>query len=271
VIEQSWPSAEAAIHRWVRESTGISATSVYWPNNGLALPEPPAAAMAVTSDRGLTMAGKGEKRTAQSVVWTATVTAGEGTHTLEVLVTETDDPLYTASVTMPADTTIEEARDALLADAQAEFTDLTVAASGDDAITVTGTDDLRVFHLRPSEFVTAEATTGPVQIIRLTAWEIVVNIEFRSRATNGAGTARQYAQSAAHGMRDFDRIIQRCGWRFGTILRNTPSYLDDVTESRHMLDVQLLGHIVDIPGPRPWVRRVRSTLTAGDASVTAIV
>lgn len=264
----AWPIVEAVIHRWIRESTGIAADKVYWPSRGLPEPEPPSAWLSVISDRDFTRSGHAEKRTAQNVEWLVTVDAGPGTHTIELFVVDQADPVATASVTMPGGTSVVDATAALLADATAEFSDITVAASGTDAIRLTGTATLPRFHAVTSSTLTPEVAAGPQQVLRVTAEEVVISIEFRSEVSSGDGTARLLAQQAKDGMRDFDSAMSRAGRRFGAILRDTPSYLEDLTESRHVLDVQLLGHRVSVRGPKPWVRTVRSTLTAGGNSTT---
>lgn len=266
----SWPVVEAALHRWVRESTGLDATSVTWPANGRPLLNPPAASLSVIGDRDFTIPGLGQKRSAQHVEWLVTVTAGPGTHSLDLFTQADPDAVATATVTMPGGSTIAAARTALLAAATSAFSDLTVASSGTNAIRITGTADLSSFHLEPSGTLSLELVEGPVQVLRTTAGETVVSIEFRSTATSGAGTARLLATAAKDGMRDFDRMLRRCGYRFGAVLRDTPSYTPDLTESRHILDVQLLGHRVTVRGPKPWVRATRTTLTAADNTLVVI-
>lgn len=265
----AWPIIEAALHRWIRESTGISATSVTWPENGRPLPEPPAASMSVLGQRDFTMPGKPEIRSAQNVSWSVTVTAGPGTHAIDVLIPGTDTPAASTEVTMPGGTSVEDARDALLAQATIDLADLDLAASGTDAITITGTEDLRVFHLDVSASLSLELLAGPQQVLRATPSQVVVSIEFRSAVTAGDGTARILANKAKDAMRDYERMLNRCGVRFGALLRDTPSYLADLTESRHVLDIQLLGHRVAERPPKPWVRKSRTILAA--ASITSTV
>lgn len=266
----AWAIVETVLHRWVRESTSIAATSVTWPANGRALPSPPSAGMSVLTDRDITISGNSEKRSAQNVEWLVTLESGPGTHSIALIGPDEDDPIATASATLPAETEIADARTALLAQVSSAFDDLTVAPSGTDAIRLTGTPDLRVFHLEMSDSLSIELIASPVKVLRLTATETVVSISFRSSTTAGDGTARLLAAAAKDGMRDFDRALRRCGYRFGAVLRDTPSYADDLTETRHVLDVQLLGHRVTERGPKPWVRKLRTTLTAGDITSTLL-
>lgn len=265
----AWSIVEEALHRWVRESTGLAATSVSWPVPGLARRNPPSATLSVIGDLDFTIPGNGEKRSAQNVSWKVTVLAGAGTHSLGVLTRASETAVDSTSVTMPGGTTVGAARDALLAQADADLDDLTVASSGADAITVTGTSALPVFHLDASATLELELLAGPAQVLRTTASQVVISIEFRSAAVAGDGTARLLAAAAKDGMRDFDRMLRRCGYRFGAVLRDTPTYADDLTESRHILDVQLLGHRISERGPKPWVRSTKATFTA--AGITSTV
>lgn len=266
----SWTIVEDVLHRWVRESTGLGGASVSWPAKGLALRDPPSVELSVIGDLDFTIPGNAEKRSAQNVSWQATVLAGPGTHSLDVLTSSSATAVDSTSVTMPGGTTVTEARDALLAQATSDLADLTVAASGTDAITITGTSALPVFHLDESATLSLLLLVGPAQVLRVTASQVVISASFRSTAVSGSGTARLLAAAAKDGMRDFDRLLRRCGYRFGAVLRDTPGYADDLTESRHVLDVQLLGHRVSERAAKPWVRKTKATFTAAGITTTVI-
>jgi hypothetical protein len=261
-LQDSWPFVEVVLHKWLRESTGLPGASVGWPADGLPRKDPPCVELRLLGGRTYARPGAAEVRTAQPVEWLATLTAGPGTHALELLVAGEDEPFATATVTMPGGTSIGDARDALLAEAVSEFSDVDVSASGDSAITLAGTDALAVFHLSSSASVDLELVTGPQQVVRATPEDAVVSIEFRSSSVTGSNTARAYSRAAMHGMRDYDELLQRAGWKFGAIVGDRPGYQDDAAESRHVLDVQLLGHVVDIRPAKPWVRKTRTTLTS---------
>lgn len=265
----AWPIVEAALHRWIRESTGIPGSSVIWPAKGRPELDPPSAEMTVLGQRDFTLPGAPEKRSSQNVAWTITVTAGPGTHSIDLFTVASADPVDSTEVTMPGGTSVTDARDALVSQATADFPDLVVAASGTDALTLTGTATLRAFHIGVSPTLSQDLTAGPVQVLRATPGQVVVSIEFRSSATAGDLTAKVYADWAKDGIPDYSRLLNRCGYRFGAILRDTPSYLDDLTETRHVLDVQLLGHRVHERGSKPWVRSTRTILAA--AGVTSTV
>jgi hypothetical protein len=267
----AWPMVEVALHKWLRDSTGVDPVRVMWPAFGRPLPAPPYVAMSVVGDLDFTRSGQPEKRFPQNVSWVATVTAGPGTHSLEVLAAGETDPVASTSVTLPGGTTIPEARDALLAQAILDIPDLDFAASGTSAITVTGTADLRVFHLAPSLTIDLSLAAGPDQVLRVTPGQVVVSIEFGSSATAGDGTARILAAKAKDEMREYEPLLRRAGYRFGALLRDTPSYLDKLTESRHVLDVQLLGFRVSERRPKPWIRTTRVALATPSITSTVIL
>jgi hypothetical protein len=156
----------------------------------------------------------------------------------------------------------------LLAQALIDIPDLDLAASDDDGITVTGTDALRVFHLGTSSTIDLTLTAGPDRVLRATPTQVVVSIEFSSDATAGDGTARIIAGRAKDEMREYEPLLRKTGYRFGTLLRDTPSYLVDLTESRHMLDIQLLGLRVSERAPKPWIRTTRAILAADPITTT---
>ena len=117
-MTSAWPATEAAIHRWVRESTGIAATACYWPSVGLIEPNPPCCEMKIVGGRQTGWAGvRASKKTAQPVEWLATITAALGTHGVQLWTDSGEAPDVDAEVVVinPA-TTITQARDALLAD-----------------------------------------------------------------------------------------------------------------------------------------------------------
>lgn len=267
----AWSIVEEVIHRWVRESSGITGANVYWPNRGKPRPEPPSVTLTAISGRDWTRSAMGEKRSAQTVSWSVTVDAGPGTHTIELFVVGTLAAVATASVTLPGGTSVEDATTALLAEATAQFVDATVASLSGTSFSVTGTTALPRFHAVCSSDLTPLPLAGPQRVLRVTAAETVISLEIRSSVVAGDGTARLLADDIKDGMRDFDSALARAGMRFGAILRDTPSYTDDLTESRHVIDLQLLGHRVKTRAPKPWVRTIQSVLTTATTTSTVLI
>lgn len=257
-MTSAWPATEAAIHRWVRESTGIPATSCYWPSRGMIQPEPPCCEMKVVGGRQTGAPGvRSSQTTAQPVEWLATITAALGTHGVQLWTDSGATPDVDSEVVIvnPA-TTIAQARNALLADLSPLLpVTITATASGTDSIAIAGTLVTDVFSMGSTATVDLTLVSGPYSAVRYTRVVSVLMLDFRATPTSGAGCARDLANRARNGIGDYRNLIRRTGWHIGATVGDRPGYEDDASESRYVLEFEFLGHEADYAIPRPWVRR----------------
>jgi hypothetical protein len=275
-MTSAWPSAEAAIHRWVRESSGLAATACYWPAKGKHKPEPPCCEMKLVGSRATGRSGVRKYQEAQPVEWLATLTVALGVHSLQLWTDSGSEPDVDAEVeTLAAvdpdpDPTIEDARDALLE----ELVDLlpagiTATASGTDSISIVGDTASDLFSMGSSADIDLTLVAGPHSSIRFTRMVKVLMLDFRAVPTADISTATEIADAVRNAVGDYRNLIGRTGWDVGATVGDRPGYEPDATESRHVLEFELLGHVVDYAIPRPWVRRGPAvTATASGLSVS---
>jgi hypothetical protein len=252
-MTDAWETLEAVIHRWARESTGIDPTRVYWPGKGQTRPAMPYCALELTNMRTLGPPGTGhEAETAAS--WLITVTEPEGTNSLAVYTDDAETPSFEATSTTPAETTLEEARDALL-DELADLPDGLDAEAVDDAsIRVTAAEDGVMFWLASDELgldLESAATTRFTH----TATAYTLQLDLHASATAGANSASRLATTLLARRRLYSALLQRCGWRFGAVVANRAGYLDDSSASRSIVEIELLGVELVADPPSPTLRR----------------
>jgi hypothetical protein len=276
-MTSAWPATEAAINRWVRESTGFSGTSCYWPAKGRIEPNPPCVEMKVTGGRQTGRAGViGSKKTAQPTEWLATLTAAVGTFGVQIWTDSSATPDVDVEIVIEEPDeddptpTIAEARNALLAALTPELpAGITATASGTTAISIVGATADDVFSMGASETITLTLVASPYSSTRHTRVVKVLMLDFRAVPTAGEGTATEYANAVRNAIGDYRHLIRRTGWNVGANIGDRPGYEDDATESRHVLEFELLGHEVDYAIPRPWVRRgPAATATASDLTTS---
>lgn len=274
-MTSAWPSAEAAIHRWIRESTGLSGTSCFWPTHEKTKPDPPCCEMKLTGGRQTGAAGaRGGKKTAQIVEWLVTLTAAVGTHGIQIWTDSGSAPTVDIEVIVVDDDpspTIADARDALLAALNLALPlGITATASGTTGIALAGVTTDDVFTLGATDLITLTIVASPFSSTRITQVVIILMLVFRATPTSGLGTARELANKARNGIGDYRRLIRRAGWSVGACVGDRPGYDDNVIESNAVLEFELLGYEADYAIPRPWVRRGPAT-TATASGLTATI
>ena len=271
-ITSAWPSTEAAIHRWVRESTGLAATSVYWPSKGLTRPDPPCCHLSLVGGRATGWAGvRGGVKTAQPTEWLATVNTALGTHGVQLWTDSGATPDVDSDVTIidPL-ATITVARNALLADLGPLLpAGITAVASGTASIAIAGATATDVFSMGSTSTVDLTLVQAPYSSTRHTRAVTILMLDFRATPTAGEGSAREYASIVRNAVGDYRRLLARCGWAVGAQVGDRPGYAEDATESRYILEFELLGNEIDYAIPRPWVRRGPAVTVAASGLTTS--
>lgn len=268
-MTEAWETLEAVLHRWVRESTQIDPARVYWPSRGQVRPQPPYCALELTNMRTLGPTGTGyEAETAAK--WLVTVAEPEGVNAIAVYTEDGENPTFEASIDMPVDTTLEEARDALLVELEGLPAGLAAEAVDEASVRVAADTDGEMFWLDSAE-LGLELEQGAVTRFAHVASGWTLQLDINVAATAGATAAHRLATTLLGRRNTYKPLLQRCGWRFGAVVANRPGYLDDATGSRTILEIELLGIELVAEPPPPTLRRFpaftgqTSTVTVGNA------
>lgn len=264
-MNDAWETLEAAIHLWVRESTGIAPTHVYWPARGQVRPPPPYCALELSASRTLGPSGTGFEAPTKAA-WLLTVTEPEGTNALALYTDSAETPEFEASVTMPADTTPTEARDALLAELDPLPEGLSAEAVDDASIRVAHDTEGVEFWADSAE-LTVELEQAAVTRFAHTPTAYTLQFDINVAATAGATAAHRRAAQLIGARVDYRELFDRCGWSIGPVVANRPGYLDDATGSRTIVEIELLGIELVARTPKPTLRRTPA-FTGATATVT---
>lgn len=262
----AWETIEQALVDWIKSSTGL--TTVVWAWEDAARPARPYGELEIVSgpvSYGLVE----ERRTSQTMVDELEVLGvAAGNYVATVYV---DNVPHVASVPALGTETEEDLRDALIVELDGLGLDLVVAADADPAkLTVSGTDDLRHFHIAvaaPSDYLTRTTLTDAILGSAIDPGVLTVRFTAHSDSNLPAAHARIYAHRAKNALgHEAERAVldaARLGFVEVAAALDLSGLVNELPQTRFAMDFRF--HVTACTSrDLPWMRSstVSGTLSA---------